>query len=210
MWLVELRDHSQDSHPWHIHPWLPTTTNWRVVVVQWLSHIWLFATPWTPGSSVLHCLPEFAQIHVYWVSDTIQPSHPLPPPSPLAFNLSQHQGLFQWISSLHQEAKILELQLQHQSLQLIFRVDFLYDWLVWSCCPRDSQESSPAQFESISSSALSLLYDPTLTFEKEIATHSSILAWRIPWTEEPGGLQSIGSQRVGHNWSDLALALEKT
>ena len=169
----------------------------------------ILCNPMNSRLLVLHYLPEFSQIHVHWVSDTIQPSHPLPPPSPFAFNLSQHQGLFQWIGSLHQEAKILELQLQHWSFKLIFRVDFLYDWLVWFCCPRDSQESSPAQFESISSSALSLLYDPTLPFEKEIATHSSILAWRIPWTEEPGGLQSIRSQRIGHNWSNLALALEK-
>ena len=64
-------------------------------------------------------------------------------PSPPAFCLSQHQGLFQWVSSSHQGAKVLELQLQHQSFQWIFRVDFLYDWLVWSPrCPRDSQESS--------------------------------------------------------------------
>ena len=169
----------------------------------------ILCNPMNSRLLVLHYLPEFSQIHVHWVSDTIQPSHPLPPPSPFAFNLSQHQGLFQWIGSLHQVAKILELQLQHWSFKLIFRVDFLYDWLAWFCCPRDSQESSPAQFESISSSALSLLYDPTLPFEKEIATHSSILAWRIPWTEEPGGPQSIRSQRTGHNWSNLALALEK-
>ena len=53
----------------------------------------------TPGSSVLHCLPQFAQIHVYWVGDAIQPSHPLLPPSLFALNLSQHQGLFQWVRS---------------------------------------------------------------------------------------------------------------
>ena len=52
----------------------------------------------TPGSSVLHCLLEFAQIYVHWVSDAIQPSHSLLPPSLLAFNLSQHQGLFQWVN----------------------------------------------------------------------------------------------------------------
>ena len=54
----------------------------------------------TPGSSVLHYLPEFAQTHVHWVSDTVQPSHPLSPSSPPALNLSQHQGLFQWVSWL--------------------------------------------------------------------------------------------------------------
>ena len=79
----------------------------------------------TPGFSVLHCLPGFAQIHAHWVGKAIQPSHPLSPPSPSAFNLSQHQGLFQWVGSLHQEVKVLELQLQHQSFQWMFRVDCL-------------------------------------------------------------------------------------
>ena len=63
----------------------------------------------TPGFPVLHHLLEFAQTHVCWVSDAIQPSHPLSSPSPPAFNLSQHQGLFQWVGSLHQMAKALEL-----------------------------------------------------------------------------------------------------
>ena len=63
----------------------------------------------TPGFPVPDYLPEFAQIHVRWVSDAIQPSHPLSPLSPLALNLSQYQGLFQWLSSLHQVAKILKL-----------------------------------------------------------------------------------------------------
>ena len=86
-------------------------------------------------------------------------------PSPPALSLSQHQGLFQWVSSSHQVTKVLELQLQHRSLQCIFRVDFLLDWLIWSpCSPRNSQESSSApQFETINSSVLSLLYGPALT-----------------------------------------------
>ena len=79
----------------------------------------------TPGSPVLHYLPEFVQIHVHWVGDAIQPSHPLSSPSPSALNLSQHQGLFQWVGSSRQVAKVFELQLQHQSFQWIFRVDFL-------------------------------------------------------------------------------------
>ena len=78
----------------------------------------------TPGFPVHHPLLELAQTHVRWVSDAIQPSHPLSSSSP-ALNLSQHQGLFQWVSSSHQVAKILELQLQHQSFQWIFRIDFL-------------------------------------------------------------------------------------
>ena len=74
----------------------------------------------TPGFPILQYLPEFAQIHVHWVSDAIQLYHPLLPPSLLALNLSQHQGLFQRVSSLHQVAKVLEFQLQHQSFQRIF------------------------------------------------------------------------------------------
>ena len=61
----------------------------------------------TPGLPVLHHLLELAQTHVHWVGDAIQPSHPLLPSSPPALNLSQHQGLFQWVSSSHQMAKVL-------------------------------------------------------------------------------------------------------
>ena len=79
----------------------------------------------TPGLPVHHQFPEFAQTHVHWVNDAIQPSHPLSSPSSPALDLSQHQGLFQWLSSSYQVAKVLEFQLQHQSFQGIFRVDFL-------------------------------------------------------------------------------------
>ena len=79
----------------------------------------------TPGFPVYHQLPELAQTHVHWVSDATQPSHPLLSPSPPAFNLSQSKGLFKWASSSHQVAKVLEFQLQHQSVQWIFRTDFL-------------------------------------------------------------------------------------
>ena len=79
----------------------------------------------TPGFPVLHYLLGFAQIHVHWVGDAVQPSRSLLPSSPFALNLSQHQGLFQWVSSLHQVAKVLELQLQRQSFQWIFGIDFL-------------------------------------------------------------------------------------
>ena len=78
-----------------------------------------------PGFPVHHQLPELAQTNVHQVSNAIQPSHLLLSPSPPAFNLSQHQGLFQWVTSLHQVAKVLELQLQQQSTQWIFRTDFL-------------------------------------------------------------------------------------
>ena len=105
------------------------------------------------------------QAQVDWVSNAMQPSQHLSSPSPLTCNLSQHQGLFKWVSSSHQVDKVLEFQLQHQSFQWIFRTDLLYDELVGSSCsPRDSQESSPTpQFKSINSSVLSFLHSPTLT-----------------------------------------------
>ena len=79
-----------------------------------------------PGLPVHHQLLEFTQTHVwYWIGDAIQPSHPLSSPSPPALNLSQHQGLFKWVSSSHQVAKVLEFQLQHQSFQWTPRTDLL-------------------------------------------------------------------------------------
>ena len=119
----------------------------------------------TLGLPVHHQLLEFTQTLVHWVSDVFQPSHPLSSPSPPALNLSQHQGLFKWVSSLHQVAKVLEFQLQHQSFLWTLRTDLLQDGLVGSPCrPRDSQESSPTpQFKSINSLVLSFLYSPTLT-----------------------------------------------
>ena len=114
---------------------------------------------------VHHQLLELAQTHVHWIGDAIQPSHPLSSPSLPAFNLSQHQGLYQWVRSSNQVAKVLEFQLQHQSPQWIFRTDLLQNGLVGSpCSPRDSQESSPTrQFKSINFSVLSFLHSPTLT-----------------------------------------------
>ena len=113
---------------------------------------------------VHHQFLEFTQTHVDQADDAIRPSHPLSSPSP-AFNLSQHQNLFQWVSSSHQVSKVLEFQLQHQPFQWLLRTDFLQDGLVGSpCSPRDSQESSPTpQFKSINSSVLSFLYRSTLT-----------------------------------------------
>ena len=78
-----------------------------------------------PGFSVHHQLPELAQTHVHWVSEAIQPSHPLSSPSPPDLNLSQHHGLFKWVRSSHQVAKILEFQLHHQSFQWTLRTDLL-------------------------------------------------------------------------------------
>ena len=136
--------------------------------VQLLSCVWLFVTPRTcstPGFPVLHHLLELAQTHVHWVGDAIQPLHPLLSPSPSAFNLSQHQGLFQWVSSSHQVTKYWSLSLSiSPSKEYSGLVSFRIDWFdLLARSPRDSQESSPTQFKSITSSALSFLYSPTLT-----------------------------------------------
>ena len=112
---------SENPHSWAIS-WVPETALplQRILISD-------SAIPWTPGSMlgfpVLHCLLEFAQIYIHRASDAIQPTHPLSSPSPPAFNLSQDQGLFQWVSSLHQVAKVLELQ--HQPFQWILWTDFL-------------------------------------------------------------------------------------
>ena len=124
--------------------------------------------------SVPQYLSESTQVHVHRFSDAVQPFHPLTPSSPSALNLSQHQGFFQWISCSRQMTKILDLQLQHQSFQQVFRVDFPWAWPVWSpCWPRDSQESSPApQFEGINSLVFCLLFpflQPCMTTGKTIA-----------------------------------------
>ena len=86
----------------------------------------------TPGLPVHHQLLESTQPHLSWVSDAIQSSHPLSSPSPPALNLYQHQGLFRWVSSSHQVAKILEFQLQHKSFEWTLRTDLLLDGLVGS------------------------------------------------------------------------------
>ena len=86
----------------------------------------------TPGPPVHHQLLRLTQTHVHWVGDAIQSSHPLSSPSPPTFSLSQHQDLFKWVSSLHQVAKVLEIQLQHQSFQWTLRtehISFRMDWL---------------------------------------------------------------------------------
>ena len=111
-------------------------TNWAIreatiYIVQFSSVAQSCPTLWDPmnrsmpGLPVYHQLPECTQTHVHWVGDAIQPSHLLSSPSPPALNLSQHQGLFKWVSSSHQVAKVLEFQLQNQSFQWIIRTYFI-------------------------------------------------------------------------------------
>ena len=102
-------------------------TSSRFSSVQSLSHVRI-CDPMncsTPGLPVHHQLREFTQTHAHRVVDAIQPSHPLSSPSPPAPNPSQNQGLFKWVSSSHQVAKVWELQLQHQSFQWTLRTDFV-------------------------------------------------------------------------------------
>ena len=117
-----------------------------------------------PGFPVLHHLLEFAQAHVCWIGDAIQPSHSPSSPPPPALSLFHQQDLFQWVDSLHQVATVWSFSF-NISPSNEYLIDFLLDWLVRSpCSSQDSQESSPIpQFESIDSLALSLLYGLPLT-----------------------------------------------
>ena len=121
------------------------------------------ASPWGQrvGHNWVTSLSFFLFFHVHRVNDAIQPSHPLSSPSPPALNLSQHQGLFKWVGSLHQVAKVLALQ--HQSFQWIFRTDsFRIDWFDLLAVQGSLKSSQTPPLKSINSSALSLLYSPTL------------------------------------------------
>ena len=130
--LVNIMSHCL-AHSRQLHVFLMSTcffpiplSNSQLSSVQLLSHVRLLMTPWTAAWQdfpVHHQLLEFTQTHVHEVDDASQPSYPLSAPSPPAFHLSQHQGLFQWVSSSHQVDKVLELQLQHQSFQ--FRTDLI-------------------------------------------------------------------------------------
>ena len=133
-----------------------------VATVRLLSHVWIFVNPWTAARQASLSFTMSRSMLKLMSIDLIMPSNHLFHCHPLFFLPS----LFPSIRfSSHQVAKVLELQPQHQSLQWIFRIDFLLNWLVGSpCTSRDSQESFPApQFRSINSLALSLLYSTTLT-----------------------------------------------
>ena len=108
---------------WGSNSWHLVSVNCNNVSVQFSSVSQSCLTLWdpinfsTPGLPVYHQLLGFILTQVHWVSDDIQPSHPLSSPSPPALNLSQHQGLSKWVSSLHQVAKVFKFQLQHHSFQ---------------------------------------------------------------------------------------------
>ena len=116
------------------------------------------------------------------------------------FNLSLHQGLFQWVSSSHQVAKVLEFQLHHHSFQRNPRVDLLQNGQVGSpCSPRNSQESSPTpQFKSINSSALSFLHSPTLTLTLIITKNQYSTKSYFSWVHQKAS--ATREQNVLSSW----------
>ena len=122
-----------------------------------------------PGLTTSQSFPKFMSIKLVMPSNHLILWYPLlllP-----SFNLSQHWSLFQWVGCSHQVAKVLQLQLQHQSFQWVFRVDFLYHWLVWSpWSPRDSQHhSSKALILQHSAFFMVQLSHPYMTTGKTIA-----------------------------------------
>ena len=119
----------------------------------------------TPGLPVHHQLPESTQTHVHWVGDAIQPSNPLSSPSPSALNLSQHQGLFKWVSSSHQVTKVLEVSASTSVLPMNTQDWSPSEWTGWISLQSKglSRVFSNATVKSINSSVLSFLYSPTLT-----------------------------------------------
>ena len=188
-----------------------------------------------PGFPDLHCLLEFVQTHVHWVSAAVQPSHPLLPPATPAFNLSQHQGIFSlsWLFTpagqnigASASASVLPVNIQGWfPSRLTGLISLLSKRLsrIFSSTTIRKHHFFSTQLSLWSESHIHtwLLEKPELwlygslcakwylcflicclgwSSEKAMAPHSSTLAWKIPWTEEPGGLQSMGSLRVGHDW----------
>ena len=136
-------------------------------LVQSLSIVRLFVTHSTVAhwaSLSITKLPDYTQTHVHWVSECHPTISSSVVPSPPALNRSQHQGLFQWVNSSHQVAKVLEFQLQHQSFQWNpGLISFGMDWLDLLAVQRTLKTYPTSQFKSINSSVLSFLYSPTLT-----------------------------------------------
>ena len=150
-----------------------------------------------PGLPVHHQLPEFTQTHVHQVGDAIQPSHPLSSPSPPAFNLS-HISVFSNESVLRMRwpkfwSFSFSISPSNEYSGLIF---FRMDWLDLLAV----QGTLKSLLQHHSSKASILQHSASLS-EKAMAPHASTLAWKIPWTQEPGRLQSMGSLRVGHDWA---------
>ena len=178
----------------------------------WLRHARLPCSSLSPRACLNSCPLSL------WCCPTISSSVVSSPPG---FSLSRHQGFFQWVDSSHQVTKVSELQLQNQSFQWIFMIFFMIDWLISLQSKGLSKIFSNTTWKAsilpCSVFFMVQLSYPYMTTGKTIALtiyfmygnlhislHSSVLAWRIPGTGEPGGLPSMGSHRDGHAWSNLA------
>ena len=143
------------------------------------------------GLLIHHQLLEFTKTHVHWVGDAVQPSHPLSSPSPPAFNLSQHQGLFKWVSSSHQMAKVLEFQLQHQPvLPMNIQDWFPLGWTGWI---------------SLQSKGLSTVFSNTtvqIQWKVKMKSLSCVWLFATPWTVAYQASLSMGFSRQEY-WSGL-------
>ena len=143
----------------------------RFSSVQSLSHVTL-CDPMDssmPGLPVHHQHLELTQIHVYWVGDAIQPSHPLSSPSPPAFNLSQHQGLFQWVSSLHQVGQSIGVSPAASVLPMNIQDRFPLGWTGW----------------------ISLLQSCPTLCDPVDSTHQALLSWDSPGTNTGVGCHAL-------------------
>ena len=173
----------------------------------------------TSGLPVHHQLPEFTQTHVHRVSDAIQPSHLLSSPSPPAPYPSQHQSLFQWVNSSHEVAyrngqnpkhwqypMLVRIQSKRSSHSVLERMQ--NGTSTWGDCSAVFYKTKQGFLVAQLVENLPAMQETQVQFlgwedplEKGMATHFSILAWRIWWTEEPAGLQSTGLKRVRHDWA---------
>ena len=143
--------------------------------VQSLSYVRLFVTPWThstPGLPVHHQFPEPTQTHVHWAVNAIQPSYPLSSPSPPALNLSQHQGLYQWVDCLYWIVFGCTRWPEYWSFSFSISpsneysglISFRIDWFdLFTVQGTLKNLFKASQFKSINFLALSLLYGPPLT-----------------------------------------------
>ena len=169
-----------------------TNIIWYHLSVQFSHSVMFDCNPMDGSTSafpVHHRLPEFTQTHAHWVSDAIQPSHLLSSPSPHAFNLSQHQGLFKWVSSSHQVAKVLELQLQHPSAKEILPMNIQdwspLGWTGWISLPTKGlssllqHHSSKASILQHSTFFIVLLSHPYMTTVKTIALTRQTFAGKV-------------------------------
>ena len=140
--------------------------------VQSLSRVRLFATSWTAAHQAFlrHQLPELAQTHVHWVSGAIQPSHPVSSPSPPAFNLSRHQGFFQWVSSSHQVTKVLDFSISpsnEYSGLIFFRMDWFDLFAIQGTLKSLQHQSSKASVLQCSAFFIVQLTPPYTTSGKK-------------------------------------------